>query len=198
VFMTRVSCNSLRLLLLAFIPLCASVGVARADIDQTFNFSGVLTQPVGGNVTGQFTIDFTTGSVAAFDFSTPKGAISPGSASITEFQGVNPDVTFTALGFSSSSNGLALGLLFESPLSAFSASSFYTDPVTVSDGVSVSAFVCLDEATCSGVPASIFSSGSVTPAPSAVPEPRSALLLIGVLLFTACVIRRKAKPLGSH
>jgi hypothetical protein len=197
--MTRVSCNSFRLLLLAFIPLCASLGVARADIDQTFNFSGVLAQPVNGgtSITGQFTIDFTTASITAFDFTTPVGTISPGSDSITELQGMNPDATFTSLGFSLSSNAIALGLLFESPLSAFSASSFYTGQVAVFDGVSVSAFVCL-EATCSGVPVTSFSSGSVTPVRAAVPEPRSALLLIGVLLFTACVIRRKATPLGSH
>ena len=205
VFMTRVSCNSFRLLLLAFIPAGMSLGVARADIDQTFNFSGVLMQPIGGNVTGQFTIDFTTGSVAAFDFSTPYGNMDGTSlvgnnfsgwgAQIFEFQPTNPGPTFTELEFRYWEGGSPdpnthpiMDLLFESPLSAFSGSSFYPQG---QDGSSV-----LDCLACSNTPITVFSSGSATPVLSAVPEPRSALLLIGVLLFTVCVIRRKAKPVG--
>ena len=205
VFMTRVSCSSFRLLLLAFIPLCAFLGVARADIDQTFNFSGALSQPLNGVsiVTGQFTIDFATDptndSITDFFFTTPAGTISPaspGAASIMELQGVppSPNAIFTDLSFGSNSQQLAL--FFESPLSAFSASSFYTAEVKISNGEGSSGLICIF--TCSGAAASVFSSGTVTPVLSAVPEPRSALLLIGVLMFTVCVIRRKAKPVGSH
>lgn len=200
--MTRVSCNSFRLLLLAFIPLCASVGVARADIEQSFNFKGVLTQPVNGgtSVTGQFTIDFTSDTITAFNFSTPIGNLSPGTSEITTEQGVSPSPieTFTVLEFLS--NAQTLALFFEDPPSAFSASSFYTDPVTISDGNGESNYTCLDPIACSGASDEKigFSRDSrVTPVPSAVPEPRSALLLVGVLLFTICAIRWKAKPVGS-
>ena len=209
VFMTRMSCNSFRLLLLAFIPLCASLGVARADIDQTFNFSGTLSQTINGSssVKGQFTIDFTNDSVTAFDFNTPYGNMDGTSvagnnfsgwgAQILEFQPTNPGPTFTELAFkyyagsSPLLNHPIMDLLFESPLSAFSGSSFYPQG---QEGDSV--LDCLQCSTIMSI--TFFSSGSATPVLSAVPEPRSALLLIGVLLFTVCVIRRKAKPVGSH
>jgi hypothetical protein len=195
--MTRVSCNSFQLLLLAAIPLCASIGVARADIQQSFNFSGVLATPINGgtSVTGQFTIDFTTDMITAFDFSAPFGTLSPASTTgVSDFVAANPMATFTELFFIGPA-GNQIVLDFESPLSAFDGSSFYTGPIEPTGGGLLAAEVACPS--CTPV-SSTFSSGSATLVPSAVPEPKSALLLIGVLLFTVCAIRRKAKPVGSH
>jgi hypothetical protein len=182
------------LLFCAALPM--SVGVAKADIQQTFNFSGTLATPINGStsVTGQFTIDFTKALITAFDFSSPLGEIAfPAEiGSLEEWQGTSPNATFTELYFQGGPSDPVLGLFFESSISAFSGSSFYTGIVNVSlpggssgRGESV---LCGDF-TCSG--ATAFSSGSATPVTSPVPEPASIALLGGALLFTGSRLRNR-------
>src|SRR5262249_28117826 len=150
--MTLLRRNQFSPLLLAVMPLM-SVGSAQAANLQTFNFNGTLATSFNGqtSVTGQFTIDFTTPQITAFHFDTPLATISAPTwtPTLIEVAATNPNATFTVLSLGTTP-GDRLTLWFESPLSAFSGSSFYTGPVTLPTGAGASQLFCSTIATLPG------------------------------------------------
>ena len=174
---------SFRTRLLLLLPFCAalpmSVGVARADITQEYNFTGTLSTAINGSksVTGQFTIDFTTQDITAFDFTTPVGNLD---SPVLESLATAPGETFLVIG---PANGNSLVLWFDSSLSPFSGNSF---------DATLSNLSCLTGVGGCTFGGSGFSSGSATP----VPEPGSAPLLLtcGALLYLIARKRMRHRP----
>jgi hypothetical protein len=187
---SKLSCS---LPLAAALFFCAAV--AKADVIQSYNFSGTLATAIGGNtsVTGQFTLDFTTSAISAFQFSTPAGTINATNevAFAGNFFATSPSATFTILAFVYADSGLpALTLIFESPLAAFSGNTFYTQGIMSSTGSNEAGVSCRPDQLCSPL-ASTFASGSASPSP-VVPEPdTAALLLFGSAAIIAPALKRK-------
>jgi hypothetical protein len=160
---------------------------ARADSAMTYSFSGTLTNGINGNntVSGQFTLDTTNAIITAFDFTTPIGDINSPSwfASVFTFTpAFDPATDFVQLFFAHNGPGHFpfMDLVFETPLSTFSGSTFYTGVVTLSPvgpGATLqSAIQCFGSTECSDPDFhSTFVSGVATPLPT--PEPSSLLLL---------------------
>jgi hypothetical protein len=147
------------------------IGAARADVIDTYDFSGTLTG--GGSVTGQFTIDFTTAQITAFDFTTPLGTLDaatqiPGIFTYTP--AVSPAVDFVQLSFGGGISHPTLNLMFEADLSPSSfPGTFYTGGVSISGGDTIS-FLANSEGL-----GTIFTAGSA--ALATVPEPATLALL---------------------
>ena len=202
-------CRTYLLPLLLFgAALPMSVRVAKADITQEYNFSGTLANTLNGSTSysGQFTIDFTTSQITAFDFTaSPSNTTSFGTITATDWSGgvgeftttSSPTKTFTGVYFQGliPSNGETMFvLLFGSPLSAFDPSTFTTGPKMTLQGPPGISGVDWD----SGFNAEsirgtndAFSSGTVTPVTSAVPEPGSLLLLATCAALCCQIARRR-------
>src|SRR6266542_2970577 len=136
--------STLVLVMLAMLGLVPRPAAAAAI---TYDFSGTLQHGVNGNntVTGQFTIEFGTSSITAFDFSAPSGHIdaTDWNASLYAYTpAVSPAANFVQLAFVS--HGEYLWLLFQTTLGSFDGSTFYTGQVQVPGGVTNSQLFCLD------------------------------------------------------
>ena len=183
--------------MVAMSTLAAAAG--RADMLESFNFTGTLATPDMGDstVTGSFTLDTSgAGSVTAFDFSTPIGTISQSAgwaSSVTEYlPAISPPADIVEI-FFKGEGGMAL--LFETSLAPFSGSTFYTGQVQLSPMASyVSSIACNigPEGGC-GLYGSLFTSGSATPVSTAAPEPRLSFLLGAVLLGFAAVLGHRPR-----
>jgi hypothetical protein len=186
--------STLVLVMLAMLGLMPRPAAAAAI---TYDFSGTLQHGVNGNntVTGQFTIDFATGSITAFDFSAPTGHIDPTDwhpILVTYTPATSPAANFVELAFVS--HGQYLWLLFQTTLGSFDGSTFYTGLVQSPSGSTNSQLFCLDAPTCNASLASAFASGAAAPAPldpppATVPEPTSLALLVGGL--STLIVRQR-------
>jgi hypothetical protein len=175
----------------------------------TYDFSGTLAKaPVGdpGNntITGQFTIDFDTQTLTAFDFQTPAGHVSPSTYNSQIFAwtpAINPADNFVLLAFFNEDATLAL--VFRTTLGAFDGSTFYTGNVDTPDGSTESGFNCRNTGPdCSIRFGSSFVSAVVgphttqppvdPPAPT-VPEPASLTLLGAGLVAFAGRLRTRGR-----
>jgi hypothetical protein len=179
----------------------ATAGAGHADDVQTYAFTGTLANPLpatsGTSVSGQFTLDQTTGTLVNLAFETPLGAVDSTGA----FFGLqslspadNPAADFFYMYDSAASGGVAL--LFESSVASFSGGPLYTGPVIALGGEYDSSLICQGPALCSGASVN-FSSGEATL--MGVPEPATwTLMLIGLGgLGAGLRWRRQAAPRRS-
>lgn len=174
----------------------------RADTVTTYNFSGTLSGFFDGSdaVTGQFTLDATTGKITAFNFTTPSVDINTmggWSAFVNSYTpAASPDADFVLLSFIEQF-GVEMYLWFQTDLSTFSGSSFYPGFVrsAVGDFGSDSGLFCAAVPPCPapvGDVSAFMSGGAV-----AAPEPSSLLLVGSGLLALLPLVRRHARPLGA-
>jgi hypothetical protein len=161
----------------------------------TYNFSGTLSNALNGStvVTGQFTLDFTTTSIAAFSFTTPFDVVDPThyTAVLSVLTpAVSPNTNFVQLFIADDAvppPGDVLILLFQTSFASFDGSTLYTGPVEIFPGGSnESELSCSQSGGACGVlgigGASAFANGSAQPA-TTTPEPGSFVLsAIGGLL----------------
>lgn len=169
---------------------------ARADVIETFDFSGTLSNAIGGSssVTGQFTVDETSSKITAFDFSIPGGTVTAPdwSPSATNFVATSPSGTFAVFVFVTN-NLSTLGLVFDGPVASFGGGPLYTGRIAAGGGSSGAGLGCFPPDACTmGV--SGFSSGTATLVTnvSNVPEPTT------LSLFGAALIGLGAGRLGKR
>jgi hypothetical protein len=153
--------------------------IAKADVDETFNFSGTLDKRGANSVTGSFTLDITMASITAFDFMTPIAIINPSegfTATVNQVTDTSGD-NFVYLDFENTVYEQLLRLAFETTLSAFPGSGFYTGAVDTFTGGFQSELCgnASGDPVCGATDTYFFSSGSASPV--TVPEPGSILLL---------------------
>jgi hypothetical protein len=161
-----------------------AAGAASADIVKTYDFTGTLANLVNGgtSVTGEFTLDQTTGTLGDYSFDTPAGVLDAADtvAAIATFSPAeSPAVDFTELYANSTDTHVNFFLVFQTDLSSLSGSSFYIGPVNVLGGTAESGLTCQGLPECgNAVEASVFTSGEAT---LALPEPATwALMMAGV------------------
>jgi hypothetical protein len=160
---------------------------AKAKAD-SFNFSGTLASAVHGStsITGTFTFTSVSGgSVPSFDFITPGGTLTNLNSTVNIVAlapAFFPAGDVVQLTFVDSTDGLRLALIFEAPISPFSASTFLTASVAPVSTATISVFDC---GGCSKF-ATLFASGAGSPVSTTpVPEPKEALLIVLGLLALA-------------
>ena len=159
----------------------------------TYNFAGTLVNSYNGNaqVTGQFTLDTSTATISAFDFSTPVGEISSTgtsptwSAGVFTINGTNPSTTFVNLVFLPG-GGLnppdAFELIFQTSLSSFDVNTFYAGVVTYTGGNAQSNLTCING--CNGY-------GSTFGPLTAAPEPPGILMITAGMAAIFRIARKK-------
>jgi hypothetical protein len=160
--------------------------VARADTTKSFNFTGNLTEGFtsGDSVTGSFTLDLTTATITAFDFSTPFLTVD---VSNNFSAGIFTDTTFVGLEFVDNQAN-SLSLWFLTSLASFSGNTFFTGLVLFPFPMEpTQSQLCLSGCIISDS----FTSGSATPVTTAA-EPASFLLLGSGLLGLAGIKRRRS------
>jgi hypothetical protein len=159
----------------------AAGAASAADIIHTYDFSGTLANPVAGgtSVTGQFTLDQTTGALSAYSFNTPLGVFDTSGAVASYSPALSPPTDFIEI-YLLPNGGEYLWLVFQTDLASFSGGSLYTGPVSISGGGLASGLGCFSgPPDCETPGGSPFVSGEAT---LAVPEPASwALILAGVV-----------------
>jgi hypothetical protein len=187
------------LAMLALAPCPAAAAVIAYDFSATLDHG-----PTGdlGNtaVTGQFTIDFDTASITAFDFLMPGGGEVDASHGYITYlftftPAVNPADNFVSLVFENAHAGSTLVLLFRTTLAAFDGNTFYTGLVAIDGGGTGSGFGCRYSG-CGADFGSHFVSGAATPAgppPPTVPEPASLTLLGGGLVTLVAQLRARRR-----
>src|SRR5581483_9428009 len=167
------------------------------------NFLGTLEVPYNGDslVAGSFTLDTTgPGSITAFSFITPVGTMDA-SHNFTPHLNIYTPASSPAADFVNLTlldhNFDSVSLWFETDLSSFSGSTFFTGGVApVPGGSSASSLVCspLGTGLCAGLFSTHFIAGSGTPAAAAVPEPSPSFLIgLGFLAIAALFSRRRAR-----
>jgi hypothetical protein len=189
------------LAMLAVAPRPVAASAITYDLAATLEH-GPLSDPGNTAVTGQFTIDFDTVTITAFDFLIPGGGEVDASHGYTPFlftytPAVSPADNFVQLAFENGDSGGTLWLLFRTTLDAFDGTTFYTGLVEVDGGATGSGFNCRYDG-CGADFGSPFVSGGAAPAappPPPVPEP-AALALLGGGLVTL-VARRRARSGAS-
>ena len=175
----------------------------------TYDFSATLAHGPSGDpgntaVTGQFTIDFDTATITAFDFLMPGGGeVDASHGYVAELilytPAVNPADNFVQLAINDYDSGGTLWLLFRTTLAAFDGNTFYTGGVDVDGGGTGSGFNCRYDG-CGAQFGSPFVGGAATPAappPPAVPEPAS-LTLVGGGLVTLITRLRGRRGAARH
>ena len=177
-----------RRLVLVIVVLACYVAPAHAA-PITYDFSGTLANPIGGNdsVVGQFTLDATTASITAFSFDTPAGIIDASHYTpfVFEVTALSPAADFVRVIFEGNFDPAAdhLHLIFQTTLASFDGSTFYPGAISGPGYSDASALVCIGVApfaNCAPRGASIFEAGAATPVDSeSVPEP-ATLTLLGV------------------
>jgi hypothetical protein len=191
------------LAMLAVAPRPVAAAAITYDFAATLEH-GPVSDPGNTAVTGQFTIDFDTATITAFDFLMPGGGevdASHGYSALlfTYTPAVNPADDFVQLAFNNSDSGGTLWLLFRTTLDAFDGNTFYTGVVEVDGGSTGSGFNCRYTG-CGANFGSPFVSGAAAPAgppPPPVPEPAS-LALLGVGLVTLAAKRRARRGAPDH
>jgi hypothetical protein len=166
--------------------------VAHADATESFNFSGTTLfsdEEMRRSVTGTFTLDFTKGTITAFDFNA-LGLLSgfhesDSVASILTFTpAANPNTDFVDLHFLDA-DGDSLDLWFQTDLASFAGNTFFTSSIGLPGGGTGESELVLNL-----LLSTPFASGSATPVTA--PEPASLLLLGSGLLGLAGIKRRRS------
>jgi hypothetical protein len=204
------TCFTIPITMLAMLALAPRPAAAVAI---TYDFSATLdhgpaSDPGNTAVTGQFTIDFDTATITAYDFLMPGGGEVNASHGYTSYlftytPAVNPADNFVQLAFQNYASGGTLWLLFRTTLAAFDGSTFYTGVVDVDGGSTGSGFACRYDDGCGVQFGSPFVSGAAAPytaPPPTVPEPTSVALLGGGLVALAGRLRarRRASDRGGR
>jgi hypothetical protein len=174
-------------------------GALLADTITTYNFSGTLTTTFNGSntVKGQFTLDVaspTTATITAYNFTTPDGIYSGGTDAVSSYLALSPVAYFTTMDFWPA-NGAFLQLDFETTLSPFDGTTFYTDPIffLLPGWYNHAELQCTGfDVGCLAPPTGgigLFASGEAT---AVTPEPAPILLLgNGLLGLLGMGLRRK-------
>lgn len=172
-----------------------TTGSVRAD-SVTYSFSGTLANAFNGDnmVVGEFTLDTTNAAITAFDFTTPIGEINSTiwTSNVATFTpALVPATDFVQLYFVTTSQSDFMNLVFETPLSTFSGSTFYTGEVTPSPAAILESVIqCNGSEGCSDPNfRSTFVSGAAIPI--STPEPSSVLLMVTGLLSLTLLLRRR-------
>jgi hypothetical protein len=188
---------------------------ARADTVSTFDFSGTLADSTDGSnsVTGQFTLDNTTKTILAFEFTTPSSSIvatddpstnyTPLVLEVTQFD--SPFNTYVDLAFyNSSPSSVHMFLWFQTSLTDFTATTPLLVGAEPSDAgiqpgnelaAGPSQLICLTGppmSDCSPEGQSIFTSGTATVVAVTTPEPTFLPQLgIGLIGLLAPLLRKR-------
>ncbi len=181
-----------------------SANTARAN-PLGFTFAGTLSNSINGSntITGQFTLDTTVpdpntgaaGSITTFNFLTPIGPLDSANSSPSLFTltpAVSPNLDFVVLLFDLNSQVCCrtLQLIFETDLSSFSGSTFYTGLVNNTSILQIQAELISPGISLGPRVLTSFATGSAALVPT--PEPSSLFLLgTGVLSLMARTWRRK-------
>jgi hypothetical protein len=191
-------CSIAVLGLLALAPAPAAAAAITYDFTGTFDH-GPTSDPTNNTISGQFTIDFTSQTITAFDFHTPSGDVTPTNWVSQIFQftpAVNPADNFVLLSFFNGDGTLAL--VFRTTLGAFDGSTFYTGLVDIDGGGTGSGFECRYEGPiCTPYFGSFFVSGAAgphtDPPPPTVPEPTTMTLVATGLVAGGALRRRTSR-----
>jgi hypothetical protein len=189
------------LAMLALAPRPVAASTITYDFAATLDH-GPLSDPGNTAVTGQFTIDFNTATITAYEFLIPGGGVVDPGQGYTPFlftytPAVSPADNFVQLAFENGNSGGTLWLLFRTTLDAFDGNTFYPGYVEVDGGATNSGFVCRYDG-CGANFGGPFVSGGAAPAgppPPPVPEPAALALLGGGLVALAA--RRRARSGAS-
>jgi hypothetical protein len=182
------------------LSLWLAADAARAtDIIKSYDFSGTLKKVVDGgtSVTGEFTLDQTNGTLITYSFDSPLGMLDPGDSSagiVIYSPAESPAADFVLIEADTPGDGDKLVILFQTDLSSFSGSSFYTGTVSIRGGALTSNVFCSGPPfsfACGGTSGSEFTSGEATPV---VPEPATWALMMAGMFGLGGVMRARRSP----